>query len=258
MKVLITGATSGIGAATARKFANEHHDLWLIGRRMDRLESIQKQLEEEYKIEVTITQMDVRNFSDFEKLSIELREKWIAPDVLVNNAGLALGLGTIDNGDIEEWETMIDTNLKGLLYATRVLVPLMTARNKGHVINICSTAGKDVYPNGNVYCATKHAVDALSKAMRIDLLPHNIKVTSINPGMVHTEFSLVRFNGDQEKAEASYDGFEPLHAEDVAETIYYCASLPPHVCINDLTITCTRQANGIFKIKDEDLAKNTK
>lgn len=173
---------------------------------------------------------------------------------MVNNAGKALGLGPIQDGDIDEWDTMIDTNLKGLLYITRGIAPLMKARKQGHIINLGSTAAKYVYPNGNVYCATKHAVDALSESMRIDLLAYNIKVTAIHPGMVDTEFSLVRFNGDEQRAAATYQGFEPLHAEDIANTIYYCATLPPHVCINDLIITCTRQANGIFKITDEQLA----
>ncbi|OJV54647.1 MAG: NAD(P)-dependent oxidoreductase [Bacteroidetes bacterium 43-16] len=251
MKIFITGATSGIGAAAARIFAENGHQIWLTGRRADRLAEMQEILKKDFGVEVLSTTLDVRDLDAVKQVRDEIEKQWGAPDVILNNAGLALGLNTIDEGDIEEWDTMIDTNIKGLLYITRLLSPLMKDQKKGHIINIGSTAGKIVYPNGNVYCATKHAVDALSESMRIDLLNYNIKVTSINPGMVDTEFSLVRFKGDEIRAGATYLGFEPLHAADIAATIYYCATLPPNVCINDLTITCTRQANGIFKTTDE-------
>ncbi|HLU17177.1 MAG TPA: SDR family NAD(P)-dependent oxidoreductase [Edaphocola sp.] len=252
MKVLITGATAGIGRATAGKFAREGHEIWICGRRTERLEAIAAEFAG--TTQVLIDAIDVSNRAEVAAFVNKVATTWGAPDVLVNNAGKALGLGPIQDGDIDEWDTMIDTNLKGLLYITRGIAPLMKARKQGHIINLGSTAAKYVYPNGNVYCATKHAVDALSESMRIDLLAYNIKVTAIHPGMVDTEFSLVRFNGDEQRAAATYQGFEPLHAEDIANTIYYCATLPPHVCINDLIITCTRQANGIFKITDEQLA----
>ncbi len=251
MKVLITGASSGIGLATAEKFAKEGHEIWICGRRQERLENIKTTLENTCPAKVQYTVVDVRNLQQVAQLTTAIQSDWGSPDILINNAGLALGLGTIDQGNIDEWETMIDTNIKGLLYVTKGIAPLMKALKKGHIFNIGSTAGKNVYPNGNVYCATKHAVDALSQSMRIDLLNFNIKVTAINPGMVDTEFSLVRYNGDSQKAAATYQGFEPLHAQDIANTIYYCATLPEHVCINDLTITCTRQANGIFKTTDD-------
>lgn len=254
MKVLITGASSGIGLATAGKFAEEGHEVWVCGRRKERLDEIRSEWAGSYEHPVRISVLDVRILSEVEKMVSEVREIWGEPDILINNAGLALGLSTIDEGDIAEWETMIDTNIKGLLYITRNIAPLMRSAKKGHIINIGSTAGKNVYPNGNVYCATKYAVDALSQSMRIDLLDHNVKVTAINPGMVDTEFSLVRFSGDSQRAEATYKGFEPLHAKDIANTIYYCASLPDHVCINDLTITCVRQANGIFRTTDDHVA----
>jgi NADP-dependent 3-hydroxy acid dehydrogenase YdfG len=172
-------------------------------------------------------------------------------DILVNNAGLAAGLSTIDEGDMDDWDVMIDTNVKGLLYVTRQVLPLMKERG-GHIFNIGSTASKLVYKNGNVYCATKFAVDALSQSMRIDLLPYGIKVTAVHPGMAETEFSIVRFKGDIDRADAVYRGFEPLRAEDVANTVYYCATLPPHVCINDLTMTCISQATSVYTIKDTD------
>ena len=168
----------------------------------------------------------------------------------MNNAGLASGLSTIDDGDVDDWDLMIDTNVKGLLYVTKQVVPFMKKQGSGHIFNLGSTAGKLVYKNGNVYCATKYAVDALTQAMRIDLLVHKIKVTSINPGMAETEFSLVRFKGDDEKAKKVYQDITPLQAEDIANTVYYCATLPEHVCINDLTITCTEQANGMYSIKN--------
>ena len=176
-------------------------------------------------------------------------------DILVNNAGLASGLATIDEGDIDDWETMIDTNLKGLLYVTRQIAPMMRARAAGHIINIGSTAGKQVYKNGNVYCATKFAVDALNQAMRIDLLPYGIKVTAINPGMAETEFSLVRFHGDEERAKNMYTGINALQAEDIANIAWYCATLPPHVCINDLTVTCLTQATSVYAIKEAERVK---
>jgi NADP-dependent 3-hydroxy acid dehydrogenase YdfG len=170
-------------------------------------------------------------------------------DILLNNAGLASGMGPIDDGQYDDWNVMIDTNVKGLLYVSREIMPILKQQGFGHIINISSTAGKDVYQNGNVYCASKHAVDALTKSMRIDLLPYGIKVTSINPGACETEFSLVRFKGDHDKAKAVYDGFTPLTPEDVADAIYYTATLPKHVCINDLTLTCLTQANANYNIK---------
>lgn len=246
MKVFITGATSGFGKAIAEKFAAEGHDLWLCGRRTGRLEALRKELESKAKT-VRVSELDVRNKEQVAGVAAAVAEAWSAPDLLVNNAGLALGMSTIDEGDTEDWDTMLDTNVKGLLYITRALSPLMREQGSGHIINIGSTAGKVVYQNGNVYCATKFAVDALTQSMRIDLLPHHIKVTAINPGMAETEFSLVRFKGDAGKAAKAYDGFLALTAADIADTVYYCATLPPHVCINDLTITCTQQANSIYK-----------
>jgi NADP-dependent 3-hydroxy acid dehydrogenase YdfG len=250
MKVVITGATAGIGRALAEEFARNGHDLWITGRRTDRLTEISAQLQKEYNVTVNYTCFDIRERAAVENAVATIAADWGAPDILINNAGLALGLSGIENGDVDQWETMIDTNLKGLLYMTRHIAPLMVKEKKGHIINIGTTAGKTVYPNGNVYCATKHAVVALSEGMRIDLMNYNIKVTAINPGMVDTEFSWVRFSGDEDKASKTYDGFEPLHAADVARTAYYCATLPEHVCLNEITMTCTRQANGIFKTTD--------
>jgi NADP-dependent 3-hydroxy acid dehydrogenase YdfG len=247
MKIFITGATSGFGKAIAEKFASKENTLWLTGRRVQRLGEIKKQLMET-GASVRISELDVRNKEMVNTLAEEVSKEWGSVDVLVNNAGLALGLSTIDEGDTDDWDTMLDTNVKGLLYVTRALSPLMRKQQSGHIINIGSTAGKMVYQNGNVYCATKFAVDALTQTMRIDLLPHNIKVTAINPGMAETEFSLVRYKGDAEKAEKTYDGFQALKAEDIADAVYYCATLPPHVCINDMTITCTQQANSIYKV----------
>jgi 3-hydroxy acid dehydrogenase/malonic semialdehyde reductase len=249
MKILITGATSGFGKAIAEKFAGAgDHELWLTGRRADRLAEIKHILEQQNNVRVMTSTLDVRDKDAVATLAADVAQQWGGLDLLVNNAGLALGLSRIDNGNTEDWDTMIDTNVKGLLYITRALSPLMKEQRSGHIINIGSTAGKVVYQNGNVYCATKFAVDALTQSMRIDLLPFNIKVTAINPGMAETEFSLVRFKGDAEKAQSTYNGFIPLTAEDVADAAYYCATLPPHVCINDMTITCTQQANSIFKV----------
>jgi 3-hydroxy acid dehydrogenase/malonic semialdehyde reductase len=240
--VLITGATSGIGEATAIKFAEATYRLIITGRRKDRLNDLTEHLVQEYGIDVLPLCFDVRDLTQVEKYLGNLPEEWKNIDILVNNAGLAAGLSHIDDGDRDDWDRMIDTNVKGLLYVTRIIVPGMVSRQSGHIINISSIAGKEVYENGNVYCASKHAVEALSKGMRIDLLKHGIKVTNIAPGMVETEFSLVRFRGDRERADAVYKGIRALKGEDVAEVIFYCTSLPSHVCINDLVITPTAQA----------------
>lgn len=240
--VLITGATSGIGEATAIKFAEATYRLIITGRRKDRLNDLTEHLVQEYGIDVLPLCFDVRDLRQVEKYLGNLPEEWQKIDILVNNAGLAAGLSHIDDGDRDDWDRMIDTNVKGLLYVTRAIVPGMVSRQSGHIINISSIAGKEVYENGNVYCASKHAVEALSKGMRIDLLKHGIKVTNIAPGMVETEFSLVRFRGDRERADAVYNGIRALKGEDVAEVIFYCTSLPAHVCINDLVITPTAQA----------------
>lgn len=248
--ILITGATSGIGKSTAFLFAKNNCNLILTGRRQERLLEIEQELKTTYQIEVQTLCFDISNQQEVEKAVAKIdKNKFPRIDVLINNAGLASGLSTIEEGVFDDWNTMIDTNIKGLLYITRLLLPQLKSQEESHIINISSIAGKNVYPNGNVYCATKFAVDALSQAMRIELLPYQIKVTSINPGACETEFSLVRLKGDVEKAKAVYDGFNPLTPEDVADAIFYCASLPKHVCINDLTITCTTQANSHYNIK---------
>lgn len=246
--ILITGATSGFGLAIAHRFASGGYDLILTGRRGDRLEALCQELEQKYTVRTHALCFDVRDRSAVEE-AIGSLESWDI-DILVNNAGLAAGMGPVNEGDLDDWDQMIDTNVKGLLYMTRAVLPKMTARHGGHIINIGSTAGKLVYKNGGVYCASKHAVDALSQAMRIDLLPHRIKVTSINPGAAETEFSLVRFKGDETRAKSVYEGYQPLKAEDVADVVWYCTQLPAHVCINDLTLTCLTQANGFYSIKE--------
>ena len=249
MLVLITGATSGIGKSTAQLFAKNGHDLIITGRREDRLKEIKTQLESDFKIKITTLCFDIRKLSEVENAISTLSSENKKIDVLVNNAGLAAGLGPIQSGNIDHWERMIDTNIKGLLYISRAISNLMIENKKGHIINIGSIAGKEVYANGNVYCATKHAVDALNKAMRIDLLTHNIKVTAINPGMVETEFSIVRFDGDSDKAKKVYEGLQPLTPEDIAETIYWVANIPPHVNINDIIIMPTVQATATNVIR---------
>ncbi len=240
----ITGATSGIGKATAEKFAS--HGLYLIitGRRKKKLEELKNELINKHKTEVLALNFDVRKLEEVNKSIADLPEHWRKIDILVNNAGLAAGLAHIQDGEIDHWERMIDTNIKGLLYISRAILPLMVKNKKGHVINISSTAGKEVYENGAVYCGTKHAVDALSKGMRIDLLKHGIKVTSIAPGLVETEFSIVRFDGDKEKAQVPYQGMKPLCGEDVAEVIWYTINQPEHVNLNDIVMTATAQANS--------------
>jgi 3-hydroxy acid dehydrogenase/malonic semialdehyde reductase len=247
--IMITGATSGFGKAIAEKFASNGWNCIITGRRKDRLFEVAKELRNKFKVNVLPLVFDVQVKEDVFKNINELSAEWKNIHVLINNAGLALGRDSFDNANLEDWETMIDTNVKGLLYVSKAVLPSMIENKKGHIINIGSTAAKEVYPNGNVYCATKTAVDAISKAQRIDLLPHKIKVTAIHPGAVDTEFSLVRFKGDESKAKAVYDGYEPLHAEDIAAVCYYCATLPQHVCINDLVITCTAQANSLFTFK---------
>ena len=243
--ILITGASSGFGKATATKFAAGGWNVILTGRRKEKLEALAKALEANYGIKTLCLNFDVQDkkavFDNLQNLPTE----WQAINILVNNAGLALGRDSFENANLEDWETMIDTNVKGLLYASKAVLPMLI-KEKGHIINIGSTAGKEVYKDGNVYCASKHAVDAISKAQRIDLLPYQIKVTAIHPGAADTEFSVVRFKGDAEKANAVYTGYTPLMAEDIADTIWYVANTPAHVCINDLVITCVAQANSMY------------
>ncbi len=242
--ILITGATSGIGKSCAYKFAEKNNRLLLTGRREERLDKIAKELSEKYSSEVLTLSFDIRNVSEVEKAIESLPEEWKTIDILINNAGLAVGMNTIQEGVIDDWERMIDTNIKGLLYITRQILPLMIARQKGHIINIGSIAGKEVYPNGNVYCATKHAVDALSKAMRIDTVKHGIKVTQIAPGAIETEFSVVRFKGDEDKAANVYKGYTPLSPDDIANAVYFTSTLPNHVNINDMVIMPVSQASS--------------
>lgn len=244
--VFITGATSGFGKACAYKFAAHGYDLILNGRRTDRLQKLANDLENKYNVAVLLLPFDVQIQKDVFKSINTIPEKWMAIDILVNNAGLALGRDYFEEGNLEDWNTMIDTNVKGFVYVAKAVSQLMAKRKQGHIINMGSVAGKEVYEKGNLYCATKFAVDAISKGMRIDLLRHNIKVTAINPGAAATEFSIVRFKGDEGTAKSIYNGIQPLTAEDVADVIFYCASLPEHVCINDLTLSCTRQANAIY------------
>jgi 3-hydroxy acid dehydrogenase / malonic semialdehyde reductase len=215
-------------------------------RRMERLQTLADALEKKYNVAVLQLPFDVQNEKEVFGSISNIPAEWKAIDVLINNAGLALGRDYFEEADINDWNRMIDTNVKGFLYVGKAVAQLMAARNAGHIINLGSVAGKQLYEKGNVYCATKYAVDAISQGMRIDLLRHNIKVTSINPGAAETEFSLVRFKGDETTAKKIYDGLKPLTAEDVAEVIYYCTTLPPHVCINDLSITCLQQANAIY------------
>ncbi|MEG1717147.1 MAG: SDR family NAD(P)-dependent oxidoreductase [Bacteroidales bacterium] len=240
---LVTGVTSGIGQAVAERLAKEGFSLIVTGRRKECLMAFAKKLQDK-GISVLPLCFDVRDSKEVEAHLKHLPQEWQNIDVLVNNAGLAVGLNPLQSGIIEDWERMIDTNVKGLLYVSRSVLPLMIKQQKGHVINLGSIAGKEVYPNGNVYCATKHAVDAISKGMRMDTLAHNIKVTQICPGAVETEFSMVRFKGDKQRAEQVYKGFHSLKAEDIADAIAYCVNLPEHVNINDMVIMPTAQANS--------------
>jgi len=238
---MITGATSGIGRATAFKLAEAGYSVIITGRRWNLLAELEKKILPISR--VLALSFDVSKREEVDHAMEKLPAEWKNIEILINNAGLASGLSTIQKGDIDDWEIMINTNVKGLLYVTKKVIPNMIANKKGHIVNIGSIAGKEVYPSGNVYCATKHAVDAITKAMRIDLLEHDIKVTGICPGMVETEFSLVRFKGNRENAKNVYDGIEPLKAEDVADVILFAITRPPHVNLNDIVIMPTAQAS---------------
>ncbi len=248
--ICITGASSGFGQACAYTFSSNQYDIIITGRRENKLNSLKKDLEEKFGNSVYILPFDVSDRNAVDRAFRSLPENWQKIDLLLNNAGLALGRDNFEDALMDDWEIMIDTNLKGLLYVSKAVLPYMIAKNGGHIINIGSTAGKQVYQKGNVYCATKHAVQAISEAMRIDLLPHKIKVTVIHPGAAETEFSLVRLKQDVNEAKKVYAGYEPLRAEDIAGVVYYAASLPAHVCINELEVTCLAQANAFYLFKD--------
>ncbi|GAA0875105.1 SDR family NAD(P)-dependent oxidoreductase [Wandonia haliotis] len=242
--IFITGATAGFGEAIARTFAAKGWNLILTGRRKERLDKLKEELSGQAG-EIYCLTFDVQDYISCQNAIYTLPEKVLESiDVLVNNAGLAAGRSSIDQGDLNDWDTMIDTNIKGVLYVSKLIIPFLKKKESGHIINLGSIAGKEVYPSGNVYCATKHAVDALSRSMRIDLLPFNIKVTNIAPGAAETEFSLVRFKGDEKQAKEVYNGFTPLFAQDIADTVDFVVSRPAHVTINDLLIMPTAQANA--------------
>jgi hypothetical protein len=244
--ILVTGASSGFGKAIAEKFASEKWNCIITGRRKEKIEALADSLHKTYGIKVLPLVFDVQNKEAVFNNLGNLPAEWQLIDVVVNNAGLALGRDSFEKASLTDWETMIDTNVKGVMYVTKAVLPYLTERKKGHIINIGSTAGVEVYKEGNAYCASKHAVAALSKAMRIDLLPYKIKVTVIHPGAAETEFSLVRFKGDENKAGQVYDGYQALQASDVADIVFYNASLPAHVCINELVVTCVAQANSFY------------
>jgi 3-hydroxy acid dehydrogenase/malonic semialdehyde reductase len=248
--ICITGASSGFGEACAYTFSANDYDLIIAGRREEKLHALKSTLEEKFGNQVHVLPLDVQDRAAVDAAFNSLPSGWKKIDILLNNAGLALGRDNFDEASLDDWETMIDTNMKGLLFVSKAVLPFMIPRKTGHIINIGSTAGKQVYQKGNVYCATKHAVQAISEAMRIDLLPHKIKVTVIHPGASDTEFSFVRLKQDRNEAKKVYEGYEPLHAADIANVVYYAASLPAHVCINELEITCLAQANAFYLFKN--------
>lgn len=242
--VMITGASSGFGAATAEIFAQNGYRLILNARRIERLETLKRMLSETYSADVLLLPFDVRDKDAVATAMDTIPASWKQIDVLINNAGLAAGRDLFQDGLVDDWEAMIDTNVKGLLYVTKHAVSGMKERKSGHIINVSSLAGQEVYPMGNVYCATKHAVTALSKGLRMDLLPYHIKVTNISPGLAETEFSMVRFKGDEAKAKAVYEGFDPLQAKDIADVIYFAASRPQHMNLEEITILPTAQSDS--------------
>ena len=244
-KILVTGATSGFGRAIAEKFAASGDDIIVTGRRTPRLLELAEELTARHGVRVLPLTLDVMDRKAVFDAITSIPDAWRPLDILVNNAGLALGRDHFDVASLDDWETMIDTNLKGLMYVTKATLPLLNAAG-AHIFNMGSIAGKEVYEKGNGYCASKHAVDAISKAMRIDLLSKGIRVTAIHPGAADTEFSNVRFKGDDAMAASVYAGYEPLEAENIADIVHYCAGLPAHVCINDLVVTCTAQANSFY------------
>ncbi len=247
--VLITGASSGIGKSCAREFAKLKSNLILIARRKEKLDSFAEELRKEFHINILTYKVDVRNFEEVKNFYDNLPAEWKQIEILINNAGLARGLEKFYEGKVEDWDEMIDTNIKGLIYISRLVVPQMVERESGHIINIGSTAGHDTYPMGNVYAATKFAVKALSQSFRIDLLEKGIKVSSVDPGMVETEFSKVRFSGDEERAKKVYQGLTPLTPDDVADAVIYCATRPKHVNINQIILTPTAQASSNFVVR---------
>ncbi len=246
----ITGASSGIGEATARAFAENGSKLILLARRKERIELLAKELLEKFGTRSFLIVEDVRNYNGLERKISEIPNEFSDVDILVNNAGLARGLDKIYNGNIIDWEEMIDTNIKGLLFTTRLLSPIFLKKNSGHIVNIASLAGRQVYPNGNVYCATKFAVKALSEAMVIDFNGTNVRITNIDPGLVKTEFSEIRFHGDTERARQVYRGYEPLTGMDIANIILFVVTLPPHVMIQDILVTPTAQATATIVHKE--------
>lgn len=248
---IVTGASAGFGKAIAEELARLNYNLIITARRKDRLEKLAESLMKDYKVEVKTLVFDITDRSACEEQLFSVSSKLKQVDVLVNNAGLALGRAAIHEGEQDDWDTMIDTNVKGLLYMTRLISPYMVEKKSGHIINIGSIAGKETYPNGNVYCATKHAVEAITKGTRQDLLPYGIKVSSVCPGAADTEFSQVRYKGDHEKAGSVYDGYKPLEAKDIADTVGFLVTRPAHVNINDVIITCTAQADSYHTFKEQ-------
>ena len=251
--IFITGATAGFGKAIAFKFAEHGWNVIITGRRQELLKKIEEDLRSQFGVQVLSLCFDVRRKKDVQEAINNLPHDWKRINVLVNNAGLASGLSLVQDGEIDDWEKMIDTNIKGLLYVSRAIIPMMIENKSGHIINMASIAGKEAYLKGNVYCATKFAVDALSKSMRIDLLVHGIKVTNIAPGAAETEFSLVRFHGDAERAKKTYQGFVPLTAADIADIVFFAATRPPHVVMNDIVITPLAQANTAYLVKNSEV-----